>query len=165
MKTSENILCNCLFWHTEISMYRLRISEMKRQMQSLKSRLTGEESTNKTHALIMQRIQIAFNKLHLVETKIIYMIKKQTNNTSSVTLEATKHSMENEDDLFENMKYCYNLFIDLQKSMYVYFKERTAVKQVSKVIQLASIKGLQDSFKTQLVKQLTYPPTQLQQQN
>ena len=124
-------------WLTEISGYTNRINKMRKQVQALKFR-SDVSATNEAHALIQLNIQITSRKLNTIEHSIIHTIKENTNHVNYSWATETKLAVTNEEELYENMKYGYELFIDLQQSFNMLLKEGLAVKPTPKIIAMCS---------------------------
>lgn len=119
MKPTVNFVQDCMCWLTEISVYTNRIHKMQLQMQAIKPKIT--EATKENFVLMMQRIDICSRKINITERRIIHVIKQQTN--SYIPPAEKKFSIESEDELFDEMKYAYNLFIEMQRTFNYYLKE------------------------------------------
>ncbi len=141
MKITDNFLQNCLYWLTEISLYTRRINQMQKELHAMKSRLSNIDSTHHFEA-IQQQLQDALNAIQNLECSIIFLIKDNSKNPINKNLEKAKIKISNEDELFEQMKKGYNVFVELQRSFNAFFKETEVQKTSSKVIDLQKIKRM-----------------------
>ena len=134
METTENFLQNCLYWHTEISIYRCRIDEIKKQLQYLKPKAVNT-GVHKKYISLIQDIQNVLAKLTSTEVTIINVIRENIHAPSHPQLLQIKGTVNSEDELFENMKACYSLFINLQQSFNYYVKESSVSQTRSRVVE------------------------------
>lgn len=134
METSENFLQNCLYWHTEISIYRCRINQIRKQLQQLKPKLVSG-STYKKYTSVVQDIHEAFRMLKSSESSVMSVIRKNINFPAPPTAPQINTNVEREDDLFLAMKNCYSLFIHLQQSFNYFLNEVSMLKTKSKVVE------------------------------
>jgi hypothetical protein len=134
METSENFLQNCLYWHTEISIYRCRINQIRKQLQQLKPKLVSG-TTYKKYTSVVQDVHEALTMLKNTESCVMGVIRKNINFPASPTAGQLNSHIDSEDDLFLAMKNCYNLFIHLQQSFNYLLNEITMLKTKSKVVE------------------------------
>ena len=143
MKASDNFLKTCTVWLSEISVYRLRICEMKKKLQN-PEHTSANEHVNEKVVFMLQKIQIALNKLSHTEQAIIYILHENVYATSYNPQLQKQFFLEGEEELFDNMKNSYNLYIELQKTFNSYLKEGSSPSYSKKLFYFPVIQPTSD---------------------
>jgi hypothetical protein len=112
--------------------------------------LDHEQAHQKTSS-IMKAVHVVLNKLNSTESKILLKIQENSNFPFSEALPGTVLKVCTEDELFENMKSSYSLYIDLHRSFNRYLKEVSEpADQLLKFIRVETSKQIRNSVKKEL---------------
>ena len=132
MKTSDNIVENCMLWLTDLSVYRSRLQKLQHYLQIIKTQFSLKGKFEK-YISLTRELQTALKKIQTIESRVIHTINAHESELYIPSL--TRWSdLQNENELFDNMMTANKVVLELQRSINYCFNDTKEVERPSLIV-------------------------------